>query len=162
MLLLLLGWKLILTYDIYPEIRYGMWKIFYGKQGELWEFAQKNSVEPKNIAYVGEFFLYPFYGVNYKNNVFYQSVNSVDTLPIHKYERGATKYTVKEAEKIYRKNFSYELWYAGLKKKKIDWIILRNNISYPEHQWIAENPDIFKKIFSNEYADIYLFENNNS
>jgi len=162
MLLLLLGWKLILTYDIYPEIRYEPWKIFYGKQGELWEFAQKNSAEPKNIAYVGEFFLYPFYGVNYKNNVFYQSVNSIDTLPIHKYERGATNYTVKEAEKIYRKNFSYELWYAGLKKKKIDWIILRNNISYPEHQWLEENPEIFKKIFSNEYADIYLFENNNS
>lgn len=81
----LLFWPFVLTSDTYQSFKYNGWKSFYGKEAEVWEFVQKNSEREKNIAYIGGFLLYPFYGKTYGNRVFYQSVNSIETFPVHYY-----------------------------------------------------------------------------
>ncbi|HNS31695.1 MAG TPA: hypothetical protein PKN36_01815 [bacterium] len=157
-LLLLVSWNLLLTSDRYRNIKHEEWKMFYGKEAELWEFVQKNSGEPKNIAYVGEFLIYPFYGEKYRNSVFYQSVNSIETIHVHEYPMEKVAFSLEKAMQIYRKNPSYELWHEGLKTKKTDWVILKNGIPCIEKQWIEGNPEVFEKNFSADFADIYSFK----
>jgi len=157
-LLLLSGWHFILTSDMYENIKYDSWKMFYGEKAELWEFVQKNSGDKKNIAYVGEFLLYPFYGQYYENNVFYQSVNSRDTMPVHKYRVEKRSFGPEEARSIYRKNPSYSLWRAGLKEKETDWIIVKKDTRYVEKEWIKKDPEEFRPLFTSEFADVYAFE----
>jgi len=121
----------------------------------MWEFVQKNSETEKNIAYIGEFLLYPFYGKTYSNRVFYQSVNSIETFPVHYYKEARFVYEKEKPEVIYRENPSFELWCEGLKQKKADWVVIKKSVFYVERNWIEENRKLFKKIFSNEVADIY-------
>ncbi|MCM8803729.1 MAG: hypothetical protein NC833_00540 [Candidatus Omnitrophica bacterium] len=138
----------------YEKTKFMFWKAFYKEEGEIWEFVQKNSKDGKNIAYVGCFFIYPFYGNKFQNNVFYQSVNSIETLPVFKYKE-KIEFPGKDVENLYRKNPSYKLWIFGLKNKKIDWIIIKKDKDYIEKNWIEKNNEIFKLIFSNDYAEIY-------
>ncbi|HOK56104.1 MAG TPA: hypothetical protein PKV21_01085 [bacterium] len=156
-LLLLFILFLIFQVDIktplYKEIKFEFWKSFYKEEGEIWEFVQKNSKEGKNIAYVGSFFIYPFYGENFQNNVFYQSVNSIKTIPVYKY-RKRIKYE-EPSENLYRENPDFKKWIEGLKNEKTDWIIIKKDKEYIERKWIEENPDIFKILYSTNYAEIY-------
>jgi len=140
------------TTFLYENAKFFLWNNAYKKEVSLWEFVQKNSINGKNIVYVGDFLIYPFYGDKLQNNVYYQSVNSVETLPVHKY-----KPEKNNSEPFYRKNPSYYLWLEGLKKKKIDWIIVKKEGSYIEKEWIEKNKEKFKLIFSSEFADIYEF-----
>ncbi|MGC8977169.1 MAG: hypothetical protein ACP5OB_06055 [Candidatus Ratteibacteria bacterium] len=141
---------------IYEKAKFEIWKTFYREEGQIWEFVQKNSKEKKNISYVGSFLIYPFYGENFKNNLFYISVNSVESLPVYKYKE-KVKFPDENIENLYRKNPSFYLWFYGLKNKKIDLVILKKDKTYIEKKWIEENPDLFKPIFSTNYAEIYEF-----
>jgi hypothetical protein len=140
---------------MYNNTKYKTWKMFYGAKSDLWEFINENSQQPKNISYIGDFLIYPFYGNNYQNNILYQSINSVETAPIHKMSMEEKLFSVKDFEKLYRKDFSYQLWRTGLETKKVDWIILKNDRFYLEKEWIQKNLDSFQMIFSNEFATIY-------
>lgn len=142
------------TEAIYESIKFETWKAFYKEEGELWEFVEKNSKEGKNIAYVGNFLIYPFYGEKFNNNVFYQSVNSIETLPVFKYRR-KIEFPKEDVEKLYRNNPDFNLWISGLKKKKTDWIIVKKDREYIERKWIEKEKEFFKLIFSNNCAEIY-------
>lgn len=140
---------------MYQHSKIMVWKQFYREEGDMWEFIWKNSNKGKNISYVGSFLSYPLYGENLKNNVFYQSVNSIKTLPVHMY-RGKIKFPKQNPSILYRKNPSFNLWISGLKKKKADWIIIKKDKEYIEKKWIQQHPSLFKKIFSSPESDIYL------
>ncbi|MCM8807091.1 MAG: hypothetical protein NC926_03920 [Candidatus Omnitrophica bacterium] len=144
------------TKFIYEKIKFEFWKVFYAEEGRIWEFIQRNSGKGKNIAYVGSFFIYPIYGDKIQNNLFYQSINSIDTLPIFKY-RKKIKFPDENVENLYRNNPNFNLWLYGLKKKKVEWILVKKDKDYIEKRWIEENPELFRCIFSNSYAEIYEF-----
>lgn len=139
---------------IYDDFKFSSWNKFYKKEASLWEFIQKNSGEGKNIVYIGDFLIYPFYGNKFQNNVYYQSVNSIDTLPVYKYKFDKEK---EGTEIFYRKNPSFELWFEGIKKKKIDWLIIKKDGEYVEKKWIDENKQFFREIFSSDFAVVYEF-----
>ncbi len=142
---------------IYKFSKFKVWKTFYKQQGSLWEFIEKNSERGKNIAYVGEFLTYPLYGGHFQNNVFYQSINSVDTPGLYKYS-GKINFPEENPSKIYRKYPSFQLWLKGLRKKKTNWILIKKDKNYIERDWIKENPSLFKLIYSNKFADVYSFK----
>lgn len=158
-LVYLVHWYWPVFTGVYKRDKYTYWKVFYTEQSEIWEFVQKNSGKGKNIAYIGEFFLYPFYGENYQNNVLYQSVNTLETMPIHFYPIKKISFfsAPEELEKIYRGNPSFEIWMEGLRRKKIDWIVIRKERNFIEKEWIDKNKEIFNLIFFNNFAEIYLF-----
>jgi hypothetical protein len=141
------------TETIYPGLKFEIWKAFYKEEGNLWEFVQKNSINGKNIAYIGSFFIYPLYGERLNNNVFYQSVNSIDSFPVYKYKK-KIKFPKENPENLYRENPSFYLWLKGVKDKKIDWIVVKKT-GYIEEKWIEENPSIFKQIYSFQNFLIY-------
>ncbi|MCS7180672.1 MAG: hypothetical protein NZ891_04905, partial [bacterium] len=143
-----------ITKSLYGKTKFTFWKTFYKEEGEIWEFIQKNSKDGKNIAYVGSFFIYPFYGENFQNNVFYQSVNSIETIPVYKYKK-TIKFPNEVPENLYRENPNFEIWLKGLKKKKTDWLIIKKDKDYIEKAWIEQNPTLFKKIFNSNYGSIY-------
>jgi len=138
---------------IYQSAKFEIWKSFYKEEGYLWEYIQKNSIDGKNIGYIGFLLIYPLYGENLKNNVYYQSINSIETLPVYKYKK-KIRFPETNPENLYRNAPSYQLWLNGLKNKKIDWIIIKKN-GYIEERWIEENPSIFKKIYSFKNFQIY-------
>lgn len=144
------------TNFIYEKIKFSAWADFYKNEVSLWKFVDENSKDGKNIAYVGDFLIYPFYGGKLQNNVYYQSVNSIETLPVYKYNWKNTK---DQKEIFYRKNPSYQLWYKGLKEKKIDWIIVKKEGDYIEKEWIKNYPEIFKLLFTSDIAELYEFIN---
>jgi len=127
---------------VYKLSKFKVWKTFYKQQGSLWEFIEKNSGKGKNIAYVGEFLTYPLYGSRFQNNVFYQSINSVDTLGVYKYS-GKINFPEENLSKIYRKKPFIQLWLKGLKKKKINWIPIKKDKNYIERDWIRKNTTLF-------------------
>jgi len=145
------------SYHGYKLSKFKVWKTFYKQQGSLWEFIEKNSGKGKNIAYVGEFLTYPLYGSRFQNNVFYQSINSVDTPGVYKYS-GKINFPEENPSKIYRKKPSLQLWLKGLKEKKINLILIKKDKNYIERDWIKENPSLFKLIYSNKFADVYSFK----
>jgi len=138
----------------YNKVKFKIWGTFYKDWADAWEFVGKS--KNKNISYVGGFLLYPFFGENYSNNLYYQSVNSVETYPVHFY-KGQIIFSEENPEKIYRKDPSFNLWFMGLKKKKIDWIVLKKDECYIEKEWIEKNPQYFKLIFSGKITEIYNF-----
>jgi len=144
-------------YPVYKFSKFKIWKTFYKQQASLWEFIEKNSEKGKNIAYVGEFLTYPLYGSHFQNNVFYQSINSIETIPVYKYSE-KINFPEENPSRIYRKNPSFKLWFSGLKKKKTNWVIIKkDDKNYIERDWIKENPSSFKLIYSNKFADVYSF-----
>jgi len=138
----------------YNKVKFKIWGTFYKDFADVWEFVGKS--KNKNISYVGGFLLYPFFGENYSNNLYYQSVNSVETYPVHFY-KGKIVFSEENPEKIYRKDPSFNLWFMGLKKKKIDWVVLKKDECYIEKEWIEKNPQYFKLIFSGKSTEIYNF-----
>ncbi|MCM8818949.1 MAG: hypothetical protein NC915_05700 [Candidatus Omnitrophica bacterium] len=140
------------TNFIYGDIKFSGWNRFYKKESSLWEFIQKNSNSGKNIVYIGDFLIYPFYGNKFQNNVFYQSVNSIDTLPIYKYS-----FESDSEEIFYRKKPSFQLWFEGLKNKKVDYLIVKKDGEYIEKNWIEEHKEFFKEVFSSDFAIVYEF-----
>jgi len=142
---------------VYKFSKFKVWKTFYKQQGSLWEFIEKNSGKGKNIAYVGEFLTYPLYGSHFQNNVFYQSINSVDTPGVYKYS-GKINFPQENPSKIYRKHPSAQLWLKGLKKKKINWLLIKKDKNYIERDWIRKYHSIFELIYSNRFADVYSFK----
>ncbi len=139
----------------YHVLKYEIWKNFYKGEGQLWEFVQKNSAGGKNIAYVGSFLLYPLYGNNYQNNVYYQSVNSIRTKLIHLYPRKKIYFPSQTPEVLYREDPCFDIWLEGLKRKNTDWIVIKKGKNFIEKKWIDKNPHSFTLIFSNDYAQIY-------
>ena len=152
-----LAWSFTIASDIYEKVKTETWKNFYGKEAEAWEFVQENSGGGRKIAYAGEFLLYPFYGKNFENDLFYQSVNGSETLPVHRYGKSNIRFTGGEAAFLYRENPSLEAWLTGLREKDTDWIVIRKGKPLVEYEWTSGNERIFRLIFSNEVADIYSF-----
>lgn len=151
-----LGFWFSVSYQRYKFAKFMVWKIIYKQKENLWEFIEKNSGKGKNIAYVGEFLTYPLYGSRFQNNIFYQSINSIDTLGVYKYS-GKINFPEENPTKIYRKNPSFHLWLKGLKKKKINWILIKKDKNYIERDWVRKYPSLFKLIYSDKFADVYSF-----
>ena len=152
LIIYLFAYLLPIASSLYDENKFKIWKLFYKENADIWEFVGKKN--NKNICYVGEFLLYPFFGDDFSNNIYYQSVNSIDTKPVHFY-KGKIVFPKENPTKICRKNPSYKLWFSGLIKRKIDFIIIKKDKKYIEEIWVEENPSIFKKVFSSSIADVF-------
>jgi len=150
-------WQIPLLRNNYKQFKVDFWQVIYGKQGEIWRWVQENSGQGKQIAYVGEFLLYPLYGDGYPNSVYYQSVNSIETMPVYKYPPKEILFPEMSAElqSIYRNNPSFEIWNEGLRRHRTDWIVIQNGKGFIEENWIHDNPSSFVLLFANSFGKIY-------
>jgi len=152
----------------YDEVKRAAWAKYYGDEGRFWAYVQrftdtgneggKNPVKGVVIAYAGEFLLYPLFGAHLQNEVVYQSVNTVETLPVHRYPPGKVHMPDPPEERtaFYRSQPSFETWVTGLIKKRVGCIVIRTEKDLVEREWVSTRPDLFPLLFSNSYAEVYL------
>lgn len=152
-------WRFPLVKHKYNDIKYLTWSHFYPDQASLWAFVRENSGQGKTIAYAGAFFLYPLYGDQLRNSLYYQSVNSLQTRLIHEYPRQRLLFPAQSEEisKIYRENPDVNLWLEGLLQHQIDWVVLRKDAGLIELAWIMERPDCFQLLWENYSIAVYQF-----
>ena len=149
--------------------------IRYVKNSRYWPDATRawlwlnNNTEGNNIAYVGRPVPYPLYGTDFKNNVYYVSVNSLD--PIHLHDLKNSRYSWdSNAENMhrsfeepnnYRGNADYSVWLNNLNKRKTEYLFIYSlhhtkKVEFPiEEEWARSNPAEFKQVFNNETIKIY-------
>ena len=98
---------------------------FWPQAVQAWAWLNNNTVG-NNIAYVGRPVPFPLYGTDFKNNVYYVSVNKTDPAMAHyfpnsRYSWGANFMELHqnlEAEGNYREHPDYSVWLANLKKER--------------------------------------------
>jgi hypothetical protein len=141
---------------------------FWPDAVKAWRWLNENT-GINNIAYVGRPVPFPLYGTNFKNNVFYVSVNKVDPAMAHyfpdgKYSWGSDFMELHqnlEAPGNYREHPDYALWLANLKKRKADYLFVYSlhqtrEVAFPvEDAWAGDHPDRFSLVFSNPTIHIY-------
>lgn len=142
----------------------GLWP----EAAQAWNWLNENTGR-NNIAYVGRPVPFPLYGTNFKNNVFYVSVNDVDPAMIHYFPQSRYRWGKDflglhkslEAEGNYRQHPDYNIWHANLKKREADFLFVYSlhqtkEIVFPvEDAWAKEHPESFSLSFNNPIVHIY-------
>ncbi len=141
---------------------------FWPDATKAWDWLNNETVG-NNIAYTGRAVPFPLYGSNFKNNVYYVSVNKTQPAKLHyfnnsKYEYGPGFESLLKAieqESNYRGNADYNVWLDNLFRAKTDYLFvyslqqIRSTIFPFEDNWAMENMDKFKLIFTNSTIHIY-------
>jgi len=141
---------------------------FWPDATRAWEWLNKNT-EGNNIAYVGRPVPFPLYGTNFKNNVYYVSLNKQEPAKLHyfpdsRYHWGydfSTLHANLEEKGNYRADADYSVWLNNLISHMTDYLFVYSlhqtkDIEFPiEDRWAKENPDRFKLVFTNSTIRIY-------
>jgi len=122
-----------------------------------------------NIAYIGRPVPFPLYGENFKNNVYYVSVNKIEPAKLHFFPSGRYRWGSDfsslhrnlEDSNNYRGQADYATWFSNLKERKIDYLFVYSlhqteNIEFPpEDGWARLHPGQFSPVFTNGTVHIY-------
>ncbi len=141
---------------------------FWPDATKAWDWLNKET-EGNNIAYTGRAVPFPLYGSNFKNNVYYVSVNRTQPAKLHyfnnsKYEYGPGFESLLqsiEQECNYRGNADYKTWLDNLLKMNTDYLFVyslqqtKTTIFPFEDSWATLYSDKFKLIFTNNTIHIY-------
>ncbi|MFA5410476.1 MAG: hypothetical protein WC321_01265 [Candidatus Omnitrophota bacterium] len=143
---------------------------FWPDATKAWLWLNQNT-RGNNIAYIGRPVLLPLYGTNFKNNVYYVSVNRVEPAMLHYFPNskyvwgydGDIIFRNFEDENNYRGRADYNVWVENLRKRNIDYFfvysdLLGSGIEFPlEDPWARARPGLFELVFSNDTIRIYKF-----
>ncbi|MFH1269718.1 MAG: hypothetical protein ABIH75_01485, partial [Candidatus Omnitrophota bacterium] len=133
-----------------------------------WDWLNKNT-QGDNIAYTGRPVPFPLYGTNFKNNVYYVSVNKTEPVKLHyfpdsRYNWGYDFLSLHrnlEADGNYRAGADYSAWLNNLIQHNIDYLFIYSlhqtkDIIFPlEDQWARGNASKFNPVFTNQTIHIY-------
>jgi hypothetical protein len=151
-------WQIPLVDATLPESRHRVRRGLYGPRAELWQVIDLESRDAgKTLAYVGEHYTFPLYGSRLQNRVCYQSVNSVDPMPVHRYPPGRIAFPCSPdtLEALYRSAPDFDVWWQGLVAQEVDWLVVENQPRYVEREWIAAHPERFVQLFDNDFGSVY-------
>ncbi len=141
---------------------------FWPDAAAAWQWLNKNT-EGNNIAYAGRPVPCPLYGSNFKNNVYYVSVNKTDPAKLHYFTQGKYRWGYDfaelhrnlEADGNYRSGSDYQIWLYNLLKRGTDYLFIYSlhqtkQVEFPrEDYWAKEHPQRFIPEFKNETIRIY-------
>ncbi|MFH1442352.1 MAG: hypothetical protein ABIH18_09990 [Candidatus Omnitrophota bacterium] len=142
---------------------------FWPEAAKAWDWLNINTTE-NNIAYIGRPVPFPLYGTNFKNNVYYVSVNKTEPAMLHYFPdskyicgyEGNLAYRNFEDKNNYRGNADFSVWLENLRRKNTDYLFVYSEINtktqepFPiENQWAASHPEIFELVFQNNTIHIY-------
>lgn len=141
---------------------------FWPDAARAWGWLNQNTFG-NNIAYVGRPVPFPLYGENFKNNVYYVSVNKTDPAKLHyfpgsHYQWGYDFLSLHrnlEASGNYRADADYSTWLNNLIRRNTDYLFIYSlhqtkDIIFPlEDNWAKANGVKFAPIFTNQTIHIY-------
>jgi len=141
---------------------------FWPDATSAWDWLNKNT-SGNNIAYVGRPVPFPLYGTNFKNNIYYVSVNKIEPAKLHffpgsHYTWGYDFLSLHknlEAKGNYRSGADYLIWLNNLLKRNTAYLFVYSlhqtkDIAFPlEDKWAGYNPSKFVPVFSNKTIHIY-------
>jgi hypothetical protein len=141
---------------------------FWPDATAAWDWLNRNTTG-NNIAYAGRPVPFPLYGTNFKNNVYYVSVNKIEPAKLHyfansHYEWGYDFLSLHknlEAEGNYRSSVNCPIWLNNLLKRNSDYLFVYSlhqieGVEFPiEDRWAKANSDRFALVFENETIHIY-------
>jgi len=148
---------------------------FWPDATKAWKWLNSNT-KGDNIAYAGRPVPFPLYGADFKNNVFYVSVNRTEPARLHyypasKYIWGYTSDNAKfnnfEIKGNYRGNADYPTWLSNLLQHKANYLFVysllqEKEIKFPiENEWALMHPDVFQPVFTNPTIRIYELKQSN-
>ncbi len=141
---------------------------FWPDAAKAWAWLNENT-RSANVAYTGRPVPFPLYGTNFKNNVYYVSVNKTEPAKLH-YFPGShyhwgydfeSLHKNLEQEGNYRGNADYSAWLNNLLKRSTDYLFIYSlhqtkRTEFPmEDKWATDNPGKFMPVFRNETIKIY-------
>ncbi|MCU0666084.1 MAG: DUF2079 domain-containing protein [Candidatus Omnitrophica bacterium] len=141
---------------------------FWPDATEAWEWLNQNT-KTDNIAYTGRPVPFPLYGANFKNNVFYVSVNKIDPVKLHYFPESSYKWGIDfmdmhlsfQQPNNYRGMASYADWLGNLKRRGAGYLFVYSlhqtkQLVFPiEDQWAKAHPENFTLVFDNRETRIY-------
>jgi len=145
---------------------------FWPDAARAWDWLNRNT-SGNNIAYTGRAVPFPLYGSDFKNNVYYISVNKVQPAKLQYFNNSRYVYepgfesllkTI-EQDNNYRGKPDYNVWVENLGKANIDYLFVYSlqqtkSIIFPlEDSWAKANASKFELLFSNNTIHIYRLEN---
>ncbi|MFH0913012.1 MAG: hypothetical protein V1884_01850, partial [Candidatus Omnitrophota bacterium] len=145
---------------------------FWPDAAKAWDWLNSNT-GGNNIAYVGRPVAFPLYGTNFKNNVYYVSVNRTDPAKLHYFPHSryvwgydfSSLHKSLEERYNYRGDGDYNIWLNNLAKRNTEYLFIYSlhqtkDVEFPkEDNWAINNPDKFAPVFKNETIHIYKIVN---
>jgi len=160
--------SLFLNYRDNEYLRYTTRSPYWPDATKAWLWLNQHTGND-NISYVGKPVPYPLYGTDFKNNVYYTSVNTIDPVHLHDFKNSKYRWD-NNAENMhksfkspgnYRGNADYQTWISNLEKRKTGFLFIYSlhhtkSIRFPiEEQWAREHPEKFDLVFNNEGVKIF-------
>jgi len=141
---------------------------FWPDATKAWAWLNQNT-SGNNIAYAGRPVPFPLYGTNFKNNVYYVSVNKTEPAKLHYFPNSYYHWDDNflnlhrnlEANGNYRSGADYSVWWDNLLKRNTDYLFIYSlhqtkDIEFPlEDKWAKANPSKFLPVYTNTIAHIY-------
>ena len=141
---------------------------FWPDAAKAWVWLNENT-SGNNIAHVGRPVPFPLYGTNFKNNVYYVSVNKTEPAKLHYFKdakyvsgyHGKIPFRNFEDDKNYRGGADYVVWLSNLLKKNTDYLFIYSQLlgkadDFPlEDGWAGSHPEVFELAFKNGTIHIY-------
>jgi hypothetical protein len=153
----------------YPRyIKMEKYSGFWPDATRAWNWLNNNT-SGNNIAYVGRPVPFPLYGSNFKNSVYYVSVNRQEPSKLHYFpnSRYCWGYDFSSLHKSledagnYRSGSDYNIWLANLLKHNTDYLFVYSlhqtkNVEFSmEDSWAHNHPEVFLEVFANKTIHIY-------
>ena len=142
---------------------------FLAEDRQAWFWLNANTSGDK-IAYAGEPLVLPLYGENFKNDVFYVSVNSVNPIKLHFFPKAKyiwnkdswLRHKSLEEKGNFRENPDFQIWLSNLKNMQINYLVtyslrkIKDKTAFPiEDEWAQAHPENFLPVFTKTIVNIY-------
>ncbi|MFC1674346.1 hypothetical protein ACFL1K_00405 [Candidatus Omnitrophota bacterium] len=144
---------------------------FWPDATSAWNWLNQNT-QGDNIAYAGRPVPFPLYGTNFKNNVYYVSVNRTEPAKLHYFPESyyrwghdfLSQHLSFREEGNYRGGADYRVWLENLTGRGTDYVFIYSlhqtkEIDFPvEEDWAREDTGNFQRVFTNDTVRIYKFK----
>jgi hypothetical protein len=141
---------------------------FWPDAAKAWDWLNRNT-SGNNIAYTGRAVPFPLYGSDFKNTVYYISVNKVQPAKLQYFNNSRYVYepgfesllATIEQDNNYRGKPDYTVWFENLRKANIDYLFVyslqqtKSTIFPLEDSWAKSSADKFELLFNNNTIHIY-------